>query len=85
MHFEIKNGKLHVSIEFIADIQEKRKIINQSKPEDTIFYINGEIINIPKDIIDRFKVTGLANIDFIEYLKFKKILPKTSNKEENES
>lgn len=56
---------MQVAVEYIKWIQEERTKVNRAKLEDIEFFENGMKIDIPKEVIDKFELTGLNNIDFI--------------------
>ena len=56
---------MQVAVEYIKWIQEERWKVNRAKLEDIEFFENGMKIDIPKEAIDKFELTGLNNIDFI--------------------
>jgi hypothetical protein len=66
-------GRMKVKISDVIRIQEERIKIN-SVPLSFIEWIddNGNVLEIPSKIVDRFEMIGLNNVDFIisgEYLK----------------
>ena len=45
--------------------------INSTKLEDIIWVLNGQVLEIPKEVLEEFKYTGLSNasmLDFIELI-----------------
>lgn len=61
-----------IPVEYIEKIIEERKKINNLDLSKVTWTENGKPIEIPKNILDDWRFTGLNNIDFIDtgfYLK----------------
>ncbi|MCP4761061.1 MAG: hypothetical protein GY870_04715 [archaeon] len=56
---------MRIDIEDINKHLEFRKKVNCNELDNIEFYENGKKVEIPKEIADEFKYTGLSNIDFI--------------------
>lgn len=54
-----------IAIEYIQWLQKERAKINLAKLEEIEFFKNGMKLDISKDVIDAFELTGLNNADFI--------------------
>lgn len=61
----ITNNRLMVHVDYVRWLESELAIINKSNLENIDFYENDELLNIPKEIIDRYKFIGLNNISFI--------------------
>ncbi len=56
---------MQIAIEYVKWLAEERAKINRAKLEDIEIFEKGMKLDIPSKVIDDFKFTGLANIDFI--------------------
>ena len=54
-----------VNVETIEFLEHLRKDINTPLLSDIEFYQNDKPINIPKEYVEEFDLTGLNNMDFI--------------------
>lgn len=59
------SDRIKVNIEDVDRIQAERRAINTPFMDDIDWYSQGVKINISPVVIERFKFTGLSNIDFI--------------------
>lgn len=66
---------LEVAIEYIRWLQEERAKINRVELEDIVFFENGMKVDIPKEVVDDFAVSGLNNTDFITSDSYKTRFP----------
>ena len=57
--------RIQVSVEYIDWLNAERKKINGIHLSKIDLFENGEKLNIPEDVINRFLFTGLSNIDFV--------------------
>jgi hypothetical protein len=60
-----KDGKLHVSVEYLRWLQEERRKINKTGLKNVVLYEDGVALDIPEKRIRRFEFIGLSNIDFV--------------------
>jgi len=56
---------MKVDVERLLEIQEELALINNAALGDIAFYENGEVVDIPQDLIDDWKFVGLSNVCFI--------------------
>jgi len=56
---------MRVDLEEIIELEAKRLRINSVDIEDIEFYENGEKLEIPLDVIQKWRFIGLNNMDFI--------------------
>jgi len=55
---------MRISVEDIMAHLEWRRKINKTPLSDFILIKEGKVVPIPKEVIDRWGLTGLNNIDF---------------------
>ena len=67
--------KTKVAIEYVLWLDSERRRINKVLLENIEWYDFGTKVDVSKEVIDHFDLTGLSNIDFItsEYYKKKKV------------
>lgn len=56
---------MRISVEQLRAMQVERDKINRAKLKDIEFFENGKRLKITKQMIDKFELSGLNNIDFI--------------------
>ena len=56
-----------VDIENIDDLNARRKLFNSLDLRDCEFYEKGVKVEIPPEIIEKWRFMGLSNTDFIEF------------------
>jgi hypothetical protein len=56
---------MKVNIEHIKYLKSEQRKINKIPLESIKFYEKGKLLKIDKSLVNEFKFTGLANIDFI--------------------
>jgi hypothetical protein len=56
---------MKVNVEYIIELKEELNKINKIPLNEIKFVENGEVLDIPENIVDDFEFTCLANIDFI--------------------
>ena len=56
---------MKIAIEYVEWLAEERSKINRVSLEDLEIFQNGMTLDISKEVIDAFDLTGLSNVDFI--------------------
>ncbi|MDB4430900.1 hypothetical protein N9137_00750 [Pseudomonadales bacterium] len=60
-----------ISIEYILHLMEERAKINSLDLNEIVFTENGQPVDIPQELIEKFLYTGLNNMDFISSQYYK--------------
>ena len=63
---KLKGEKMRVDVEIVEQIIFARWLINRLPFDKIEWYKDGKPMNIPQEILDEYKFTGLNNIDFVE-------------------
>jgi hypothetical protein len=57
---------IEINIEEVMALQNRRREINSTPLKEIIFKKDGHPINIPPELLEEFRFTGLNNVDFID-------------------
>jgi len=63
---KLRTKKVKIHVEAVKALISKRRRINRYDFDKIIWCEGGKELNIPKEIIEEFKSTGLNNMDFVE-------------------
>jgi len=56
---------MKIAVEYIRWLIDERNKINKIPLDEIVFMENGLLLDIPKEVTDKFSLIGLNNIDFI--------------------
>lgn len=59
---------MKVAIEYIEWLQKERGRINKENIDNIEFFRNGMKLELPKDIMEEFKFSGLINTDILRFI-----------------
>ena len=57
---------MDIRINYIRELVEQIKKINNTPLEEIVLYDNGKVIEFPPESIERWKMTGLNNMDYLK-------------------
>ncbi|KKN70099.1 hypothetical protein LCGC14_0434240 [marine sediment metagenome] len=63
---------MQIAVEYISWLQEERAKINRTELEDIEFFKDGMKLDIRKEAMEAWDLTGLNNVDFITSGEYKR-------------
>jgi hypothetical protein len=60
-------SKTRINVEYVESLIEAWGKVNRLAFDDIEWFKNGQRLDVPQDVRDEFRFTGLSNIDFVRY------------------